>query len=77
MNNNNDKLYLKAFNDGYILAKFNSHLINKLLESKIDSPYFDGLRDGNLEFVQQLKLSRLNELDKLDKDKSQNRDIER
>ena len=68
----NDKeyeaLYLKGFNDGYLLSRFKPDLYNKISKAgDNDQPYFNGLQQGHRQvqrelFQQNLKNSRrLNE----------------
>lgn len=63
-----EALYLKGFNDGYLLSRFKPDLYNKISKAgDNEQPYFNGLQQGHRQvqrelFQQSLKDSRrLNE----------------
>ncbi|MBX2826545.1 MAG: hypothetical protein KTR22_00175, partial [Flavobacteriaceae bacterium] len=53
MNEGINDIYVKAFNQAYLLAKFNVSLLDKILSSNQEGNYFDGLRDGKKTFEQE------------------------
>ncbi|TDI70669.1 MAG: hypothetical protein E2O88_03200 [Bacteroidetes bacterium] len=68
------KEYIKGFNNGYLLRK-HQPMIMKNLEQGIkgDSPYVQGLKDGNVEY--ELELNRKLELhQQKSKNKSMDKD---
>lgn len=70
-------IYVKAFNQAYLLSKYNSELIEKILESKNEGIFFEGFEDGRKTYKKEISQSRSNELRKLQDEKQQNRKLER
>lgn len=57
-----EELYKKGFNNGYLLAKHEPELINKLMkESNPGNEYFDGLRLGKKEYEREKMMAQLKE----------------
>jgi len=49
------KEYVKGFNNGYLLRKHQPMLMKNLEQGiKGDSPYVQGLKDGNVEYEKEL-----------------------
>jgi len=75
----NDKQFIKGFNSGYILAKFEPQMLNLLLKSlKPVSSYISGMRFGQKEYELELKQSHLDEFIQLRQKTSneKNRDLD-
>lgn len=55
------ELYLKGFNDGYLLAKVNPELLTQLIQGNQSktSEYFKGLVSGKKELEKELSLAKL------------------
>ena len=73
----NTEKYIKGFNDGFILKKHKSELLENILNTTSSNDYIQGLKDGEREFKQQKVKSRTQELDDLKSSKSNNIDLER
>ena len=73
----NTEKYIKGFNDGFILKKHKSELLENILNTTSSNDYIQGLKDGEREFKKQKVKSRTQELDDLKKSKSKNIDFER
>lgn len=50
--------YLKAFNNGYLIAKHLPDLSEKLTSIKGDSPKLTGLKDGRDQFIREFEKER-------------------
>lgn len=65
---NNEKLYTKGFNRGYILAKFEPQILDSLLNGiRPITPFINGMKFGQIEYQQELLRDRINEIDNLKK----------
>lgn len=71
----NEQLFIRGFNDGYILAHYEPNLLS-LVIGKINqaNDYFSGLISGQKEYDLELQI---NDLSKLRKSKNQDMDLER
>lgn len=72
-----EDLYTRGFNQAFLLAKYNSPLIQKILETKNEGLYFEALSDGMKAFEIERMILGTNELNKnrssLDRDIDLNR----
>jgi hypothetical protein len=50
--------YLKAFNDGYLIAKHMPELSEKLAQIKGQTPQLTGMKDGRDQYVREFKKER-------------------
>jgi hypothetical protein len=57
-------IYVKGFNNGYFLAKYNAPLIVKLIQTETNLEYIQALRDGKKTFEMERKKERINEIGK-------------
>jgi hypothetical protein len=71
-----NEIYIKAFNQAYLLAKYKSDLIAKILESKHENEYIQGLRDGKETFELTLQNSRLKEIELLHSSRNKDKGLE-
>lgn len=61
-----EKDFIKGFNQGYILRKYNQKQYEGLSNGiTTESEYFDGLREGAHEAALEINKDRLNELENL------------
>ena len=77
MSNQVDDIYIKAFNQAYLISKYNMTLIEKVLQSQNSGIYFQGLQDGKQTFEKEKGIKRMRELRKVkskDLDKGDNRE---
>ncbi len=74
---NNEQQYINGVNHAYVLAKYQSQLLDNLLKSESHNDYFIGLKDGKLLYKQERSKSRLRELTNIKSKKTRDRDIER
>jgi hypothetical protein len=51
MINENNNSYQTGFNEGYLIAKHEPDLSDKLATMKSDTPRIDGIQDGRREFI--------------------------
>lgn len=74
----NENLFIKGFNDGYILAKFDFDLVHSILMSiKSMNSYFSGMTNGLIEYeIQQNRIHKL-ELDSIRSRNLDNPEIDR
>lgn len=77
MGNSSDNTYIKAFNIAYLLAKYNSKLLNSILETPNESIYFQGLVDGKNTYDLERKNDRLREVERLRSNVDRDKGIER
>ena len=71
---NQEKLYIKGFNSGYLLAKHEPELLTKIVKNVTPANDFvEGLFSGKEEYELQYSRSQLDELTLL-RNKSQNRE---
>ncbi len=69
--------YIKGFNDGYKLAKFQPELYAKLSDSlSQDNEYERGILEGAKEFEKEREHTRVGELDQVRKAKELSKDLE-
>lgn len=70
----NEKLFIKGFNDAYILASHDPNLLNAILHniSPINS-YVSGLNSGQMEFELE---KNVHDLAKLRQSRNQDKDLE-
>ncbi|MEM6719228.1 MAG: hypothetical protein AAF611_07950 [Bacteroidota bacterium] len=73
----NKQQYINGVNHAYILAEHQPNLLKQLLESKTENDYFVGLKDGQRLYEQSLSKSRLEQLNKIKRNKAKNKDQER
>lgn len=74
----NEQLFIKGFNDGYILAKFDFDLVHSILISiKSMNSYFSEMTNGLLEFEIQQNQIRKQELDSIRSRNLNNPEIDR
>lgn len=67
-----EKLFIKGFNNGYMLAKHEPQMLDNLLrEIRPNSSYIDGMKGGQLEYQQERLQNRVNEINKLNKTNSE------
>ena len=71
-----DDIYIKTFNQAYLLANYNIVMIEKIIASKNDGRYFEGLRDGKLTFEKEQKRNRLNDLKRINPGRNKNLDLD-
>ncbi|KJJ39886.1 hypothetical protein MB09_01570 [Aequorivita vladivostokensis] len=55
-------LYIKGFNNGYFLAKYNPSLIEQLVQTESNIEYIGALRDGSRTFHLEIKKNKISEL---------------
>ena len=69
------KEYVKGFNNGYLLRK-NQPILMKNLEQGIkgDTPYVQGLKDGNVEYEKELN-QKLEKVQQKSRFKSKDKDL--
>lgn len=61
-----EKLFATGFNCGYILAEFESHILDRILNDlQPTTPYIDGLKCGQIQFQQELIQNRINAINQL------------
>jgi len=75
MDNSINKIFVKAFNQGYLLAKHNPTIIEKVLLHKNNGIYFEGFVTGKKINDQERKISRIDEIEKLRLNKEKDRDL--
>ena len=67
-----EQLFIKGFNNGYMLAKHEPQMLDNLLrEIRPNSSYIDGMKGGQLEYQQERLQNRVNEINKLNKTNSE------
>ncbi len=81
---NDEEIYAKGFNQGYVLSKEEPELSDKLVENirDISTPYTDGFKDGKVEHHRELLAERLKQRDSEkeknpDFDKKKDKDFDR
>lgn len=63
-----EQLFIKGFNNGYILAKHEPQMLDTLLKEILpNSSYIDGMKWGQLEYQQERLQNRVNEINLLNK----------
>lgn len=68
--------YKKGFNQGYLLKKYYSQLMDSIYKAiSLDTDYFRGLKSGKEQVEKELTQSRLSEIENIKRDS--NKDIER
>ena len=72
-----DDIYLKAFNQAYLLSKYNSDLIDKVLMRKNEGRYFEGLIDGKIAYSKERVNTRIIETQALKSRSKNDLDLER
>jgi hypothetical protein len=68
--------YIKGFNDGYVLKRYNSRFLENILSTPTRNDYIQGLRDGKLTQEQQKLTTRTQKLKDLKSQKFKNRDLD-
>ena len=64
----NENLYIKGFNSGYLLAKFETELLTLILEGiHANDSYVIGLIDGKEEYILSVYRDRTEDLRRLEK----------
>lgn len=72
----NEQLFTKGFNSGYLMAKYEPGLLNKIINTVAPTaPFLEGLFSGKEEFELEQNKAQLNELRGL-RDRSNSRDQE-
>lgn len=72
------KKYLKAFNDGYLLAKHYPNLLNSILLTNSENEYITGLNDGKKVYdLEQSKSRRLQEIQDIQSRNLKDKGLER
>lgn len=67
-----EQLFIKGFNNGYMLAKHEPQMLDTLLrEIRPNSSYIDGMKGGQLEYQQERLQNRVNEINQLNKTNSE------
>lgn len=77
MSDSINDIYLKAFNNGYLLARYNTALLEKILESNNKVKYILGLKDGKNAFEIQQKKSREKDIQRLSSDRKNDLGLEK
>lgn len=72
-----DTLYIKAFNNAFVLSEFNAHLLEKILQTTTENNYIQGLKDGKTIFDLTRQKSRLKDIENLRNSKNIDRDLTR
>ncbi len=73
-----NETYIKGFNDGYKLARYNPELFDKLKEGlSQDSEYNEGVIAGAEQWVKEKEKQRLAELGDLDQGQQRGQELER
>lgn len=71
----NEKEFIKGYNQGYILKKFDGPSFESLINGFRDNnDYTEGFSEGGKEAVKEIDLNKLNELNEI---RSRNNDFER
>ncbi len=69
------KEYVKGFNNGYLLRKHQPMLMKNLEQGiKGDSPYVQGLKDGNVEYENELN-QKLEKVQQQSREKNRHKDL--
>ena len=74
-----EKLYAKGFNNGYLLSRYEPTLLNQIVRSNNShNEYFQGLVSGSKEHILENSQDRLNDLTNIrNQAKDKGKDIER
>lgn len=73
----NESQFIRGFNCGYVLARFEPRLLNGVLDKiQSNTSFVDGMKLGQVEYQQELYKGRIQEINQLN-EKNVKRDINR